>query len=106
MFFSLENLLPHGTCILWRPDLLRMHVVSDALIGLGASSIGRLPQGYVQNTVPTNLYEKQIGQGLLAVTPMQLATAYSTLANGGSDLLSHRAALARVMVIGDGDDLR
>jgi oxygen-independent coproporphyrinogen-3 oxidase len=38
----------------------------DALIGLGASSIGRLPQGYVQNIVATNLYEKKIEQGLLA----------------------------------------
>jgi oxygen-independent coproporphyrinogen-3 oxidase len=29
---------------------------ADALLGLGASAIGRLPQGYVQNAVPTGEY--------------------------------------------------
>ncbi|MDQ1185909.1 oxygen-independent coproporphyrinogen III oxidase [Agrobacterium larrymoorei] len=31
---------------------------ADALIGLGASSIGKFPQGYVQNTVATGEYER------------------------------------------------
>ena len=31
-----------------------------ALIGFGASAIGRLPQGYVQNTVATGLYQRQV----------------------------------------------
>ena len=31
---------------------------ADALIGLGASSIGKLPQGYVQNMVATGEYER------------------------------------------------
>ena len=30
----------------------------DALIGLGASAIGRLPQGYIQNVVATGEYER------------------------------------------------
>lgn len=30
---------------------------ADALIGFGASAIGKLPQGYVQNTVATGLYQ-------------------------------------------------
>jgi oxygen-independent coproporphyrinogen-3 oxidase len=38
---------------------------ADALIGLGASSIGRLPQGYVQNTPVIGEYERRvIGGGL------------------------------------------
>lgn len=38
---------------------------ADALIGLGASSIGRLPQGYVQNTPAIGEYERRvIGGGL------------------------------------------
>ena len=39
---------------------------SDALIGLGASSIGQLPQGYVQNAVATGTYESMIAAGGLA----------------------------------------
>ncbi|MCZ7450567.1 oxygen-independent coproporphyrinogen III oxidase [Agrobacterium rhizogenes] len=40
---------------------------ADALIGLGASSIGRLPQGYVQNMVATGEYQRIVGEGGLAV---------------------------------------
>lgn len=40
---------------------------ATALIGLGASSIGRLPQGYVQNNPATGVYESDVGQGRLAV---------------------------------------
>lgn len=40
----------------------------DALIGLGASAIGRLPQGYVQNTVSTHEYQRLAleGRGVIA----------------------------------------
>ncbi len=40
---------------------------ADALIGLGASSIGRLPQGYVQNMVATGEYQRMTGEGGLAI---------------------------------------
>ncbi len=33
---------------------------ASALLGFGASAIGQLPQGYVQNTVPTGDYQRQI----------------------------------------------
>lgn len=39
---------------------------ADTLIGLGASSIGRLPQGYVQNMPATGEYEKLAEKGALA----------------------------------------
>lgn len=39
-----------------------------SLIGLGASSIGALDQGYVQNAVPFGAYGKAIRDGALAVT--------------------------------------
>ncbi|WFN84905.1 oxygen-independent coproporphyrinogen III oxidase [Agrobacterium pusense] len=39
---------------------------ADALIGLGASSIGRLPQGYVQNIVATGEYQRMVREGGLA----------------------------------------
>jgi oxygen-independent coproporphyrinogen III oxidase len=39
---------------------------ADALIGLGASSIGRLPQGYVQNAAAIGAYQRRILGGELA----------------------------------------
>ena len=38
----------------------------EALIGFGASAIGRLPQGYVQNEVVTGRYAERIREGGLA----------------------------------------
>jgi oxygen-independent coproporphyrinogen III oxidase len=40
----------------------------EALIGLGASAISRLPQGYVQNAVPVDEYSRRVAAGELAVT--------------------------------------
>jgi len=34
-----ENLLPHGFCYLWDPGLIRLHIVSDSLIGLAYIAI-------------------------------------------------------------------
>ncbi|HEY1145132.1 MAG TPA: oxygen-independent coproporphyrinogen III oxidase [Allosphingosinicella sp.] len=39
----------------------------DTLLGFGASSIGRLPQGYVQNAVLIGDYQRRIAEGALAV---------------------------------------
>ncbi|WP_022727410.1 oxygen-independent coproporphyrinogen III oxidase [Fodinicurvata sediminis] len=41
---------------------------SDVLIGLGASAIGRLEQGYVQNEVVLGRYAERIRQGQFATT--------------------------------------
>ena len=40
---------------------------ADALIGLGASAIGSLPQGYVQNAVPLKDYREAVHSGCPAV---------------------------------------
>ncbi len=39
---------------------------ADAIIGLGASAIGRMPQGFVQNIVDIGNYERAIAAGQLA----------------------------------------
>jgi oxygen-independent coproporphyrinogen-3 oxidase len=39
---------------------------ADALLGLGASAIGRLPEGYVQNSPITPDYQRRIAEGGLA----------------------------------------
>ena len=36
---SSDSLAPHGICLLWRPELIWMHVISDALTGLAYFSI-------------------------------------------------------------------
>jgi oxygen-independent coproporphyrinogen-3 oxidase len=41
---------------------------ADALIGLGASAIGRLPQGFVQNAADIGGYARAIASGRLATT--------------------------------------
>ncbi|MEQ8433216.1 MAG: HAMP domain-containing sensor histidine kinase [Oceanicaulis sp.] len=37
--FSMHGFMPHGMCYLWRPDLLWLHVGSDAVIALSYFSI-------------------------------------------------------------------
>ena len=37
--FGAASFLPHGFCLLWRPDLVALHVISDVLIGLAYFSI-------------------------------------------------------------------
>jgi len=37
--FDSANLAPHGICLLWRPELIYLHVISDALIAIAYFSI-------------------------------------------------------------------
>ena len=37
--FDNANLAPHGICLLWRPELVYLHVISDALIAIAYFSI-------------------------------------------------------------------
>ncbi len=47
---------------------------ADALLGLGASAIGRLPEGYVQNRVPVADYKRRIAEyGLATVRGFHLS---------------------------------
>jgi oxygen-independent coproporphyrinogen-3 oxidase len=41
---------------------------SEVLLGFGASAIGHLPQGYVQNEVQTGAYQQVVNAGRFAVT--------------------------------------
>jgi oxygen-independent coproporphyrinogen III oxidase len=48
--------------------------VADALIGLGASSISQLPQGYIQNMAATGEYQRMVkAGGLAAVRGIELS---------------------------------
>ncbi|WP_049732184.1 oxygen-independent coproporphyrinogen III oxidase [Rhizobium ecuadorense] len=46
----------------------------DSLIGLGASAIGRLPTGYMQNHVPLGLYAERVASGVLPTAKGYLLT--------------------------------
>lgn len=48
---------------------------SEALIGLGASAIGKLPQGYVQNAVAVGDYAKRVAENGLATARGRPLTA-------------------------------
>lgn len=37
--FNTQLFMPHGTCLLWRPDLIAMHALGDTLIALAYLSI-------------------------------------------------------------------
>ena len=56
--------------------------LSDALLGIGASAISRLPGGYVQNAIPVSDYQRRIEQkGLgtvrgIALSPQDRARAF------------------------------
>ena len=43
-----EALLPHGYCYSWDPGLLRLHVVSDTLIGLAYTAIPIALVGFIR----------------------------------------------------------
>lgn len=38
-FFNSDNFLPHGHCFLWQPDILWLHVISDAVIAVAYYAI-------------------------------------------------------------------
>ncbi|MGO6819774.1 oxygen-independent coproporphyrinogen III oxidase (plasmid) [Rhizobium leguminosarum] len=46
----------------------------NTLIGLGASAIGRLPTGYIQNHVPLGLYQERVASGILPTAKGYLLT--------------------------------
>ena len=68
---------------------------ADALIGLGASAIGKLPQGYVQNAPDIAGYQRAIDQGLPATV--------RGLALSQEDRM--RAAVIEQLMCGFGTDL-
>jgi PAS domain S-box-containing protein len=38
-YFSTSGFMPHGHCYLWKPELVALHVISDALIGIAYVAI-------------------------------------------------------------------
>lgn len=64
---------------------------ADALLGFGASAIGALPEGYVQNAVPLHTYRDALRAGRLAVV--------RGLALDDDDRL-RRAAIEQIMCAG------
>ncbi|WP_332702200.1 oxygen-independent coproporphyrinogen III oxidase [Devosia sp.] len=68
---------------------------ADVLIGLGASAIGQLPQGYVQNITPTGDYQKSVLAGGGATTRGFALSATDRLHGFAIEALLCRFALRR-----------
>jgi oxygen-independent coproporphyrinogen-3 oxidase len=68
---------------------------ADMLIGLGASAIGQLPQGYVQNITPTGDYQKSVLAGGGATTRGFALTPADRLHGFAIEALLCRFALRR-----------
>jgi len=70
----------------------------ETLIGFGASSIGRLPQGYVQNAVRIGDYQRRIAEGRLAVAKGRVFAAEDRLRAAIIEriMCDHRVDLAQV----------
>ncbi|MEL6583565.1 MAG: oxygen-independent coproporphyrinogen III oxidase [Pseudomonadota bacterium] len=64
-----------------------------ALIGLGASSISRMPQGYAQNAPATPAYTERVEAGLLPVTRGYALSAEDSLRSRAIELLMCEFAL-------------
>ena len=45
--FGSDSFTPHGVCLLWRPELIWLHVASDAVIALAYFSIPIAPAVFV-----------------------------------------------------------
>lgn len=46
---SMSGFMPHGSCFLWRPDILTLHVASDSLIALAYFGTPLLMLRYVRS---------------------------------------------------------
>lgn len=75
---------------------------AEVLIGLGASAIGQLPQGYVQNITPTGEYQKAVLAGGGATTRGFALTATDRLHGQAIEALLCRFALRHSDLAGFG----
>jgi penicillin-binding protein 2 len=100
-FYRLGNLVylhqPGGTDLAIQQWAHRLGLGRTTGVDLPGEQAGVVPTpAWLQRTQHLPWYEGQtinlaIGQGLLAVTPLQLAVAYSALANGGTVVRPHVA---------------
>ncbi|MGA0602424.1 sensor histidine kinase [Caulobacter sp. KR2-114] len=58
--FSTAGFLPHGYCILWRPDILTLHVVSDLVIAIAYFSIPGAILAFARSRADLTAEEKRI----------------------------------------------
>ncbi|HEX6072300.1 MAG TPA: oxygen-independent coproporphyrinogen III oxidase [Sphingomicrobium sp.] len=81
---------------------------ADVLIGLGASAIGRIPQGYVQNQVRIPEYQRIVGEGRLPIARGYRFTGDDRLRGTLIERLmcDHRVDVAEVCRRFDADPVR
>ncbi|NKI57707.1 PAS domain-containing protein [Labrenzia sp. PO1] len=64
--FGAAAFMPHGYCLLWRPDLLAIHAISDALIALAYIAIPLMIFGFLRKRPDIQGNSRKIGYLFIA----------------------------------------
>jgi len=59
-FFSANGFMPHGFCLLWRPDILALHAISDLVIAAAYFSIPLAILSFVRRRADLAMEHKRI----------------------------------------------
>lgn len=64
--FGAASFMPHGYCLLWRPDLVAIHAISDALIALAYIAIPLMIFGFLRKRPDIQGNSRKIGYLFIA----------------------------------------
>ncbi|ERP86407.1 histidine kinase [Labrenzia sp. C1B10] len=64
--FGAATFMPHGYCLLWRPDLVAIHAISDALIALAYIAIPLMIFGFLRKRPDIQGNSRKIGYLFIA----------------------------------------
>ncbi|QFS98260.1 Blue-light-activated histidine kinase [Labrenzia sp. THAF191b] len=64
--FGAASFMPHGYCLLWRPDLVAIHAISDALIALAYVAIPLMIFGFLRKRPDIQGNSRKIGYLFIA----------------------------------------
>ncbi|XHC13457.1 PAS domain-containing protein [Labrenzia sp. ac12] len=64
--FGAAAFMPHGYCLLWRPDLVAIHAISDALIALAYIAIPLMIFGFLRKRLDIQGNSRKIGYLFIA----------------------------------------
>ena len=78
--FGAASFMPHGYCLLWRPDLVAMHAISDALIALAYIAIPLMILDFLRKRPDIQGNSRKIGYLFIAFILACALTHLTTLA--------------------------
>lgn len=78
--FGAASFMPHGYCLLWRPDLVAMHAISDALIALAYIAIPLMILDFLRKRPDIQGNSRKVGYLFIAFILACALTHLTTLA--------------------------